>query len=443
MSRSELFLNLIERAKKEFRPISYRECVDELQWSAEEFLYYRELCENVMYAIATSENLPEEIQKIKYKDCTLRHIIVVESLKKLLQWLSEQTDVCFDMDSARHGCLFLKDRQYYGNRLNPYDYRYHCDEEYLEDRSLISHIHKSPDDFRAELEKMYHLFIDVQPIKCYQDGEIACSLEEAKKRSRLVDDTLSQLYSDIPEGIDDYDDTQKIEQWAKKKGDFIDKITILKENDEVLTDYIWSVENGCEFIPAAHTLYVYQDECPCHKESHNIDYRECYITNAKGERICLNINYCKDCKIFFIGYGDYVFYQKRYGNLICRVKFVSDDKHESISSRSDDSPLIHCGYNVGQDENLSSAERQSILLEIVKQHVMTRDEVVRYLQMFIRMNGARASMSYAVQKWNEDLEFALNITPFDSDVYDFICASENYIYDLTDITKPILLWQIE
>ena len=44
MSRSELFMNLIERAKKEFRPISYRECVDELQWSAEEFLYYRELC---------------------------------------------------------------------------------------------------------------------------------------------------------------------------------------------------------------------------------------------------------------------------------------------------------------------------------------------------------------------------------------------------------------
>lgn len=47
MNRSEIFLSLVDKAQQESRHITYKEFNENLQWDINDFLHYRELCENV------------------------------------------------------------------------------------------------------------------------------------------------------------------------------------------------------------------------------------------------------------------------------------------------------------------------------------------------------------------------------------------------------------
>lgn len=419
MNRSEIFLSLVDKAQQESRHITYKEFNENLQWDINDFLHYRELCENVMYAVNTVDNMSKQFQEIKYKEHNMRILLVSQPLQILSSWLHEQVDVCFDMDYIyKYGYFLLSKQEYYRRRLEVYD----------EERVRISYIHKGSDDFRFTLEGKYHLFITGKPVLYYIDKGICCSLDEAKRKRRLLDDEMSSVYASEPDNIDDYDDIHLVEQWAKAKGDFIDKIIALNNSDDELSDYIDSVEKGLEFIAAAHTIYVYQNTVPCQKEKHDIEAITGSITNSKGDSVVLNINHCKDCNIFFIDYDEYISYQKRYGNLICKAKFVTANERKHSSNRSEDSPLIHCGYNVSQSENLTSTERQNILSEIIKKHILTKDEVINYLNTFIRVNGAKPSMKYAVQKWTEDLDFVDKIETPKYDPYGLDDISERILY---------------
>ena len=63
----------------------------------------------------------------------------------------------------------------------------------------------------------------------------------------------------------------------------------------------------------------------------------------------------------------------------------------------------------------SSKERQYILAQIIHNHIMSKQELIKYLSYFIKMNGARNGNEYAVSKWQEDMRFVqdynINIQP--------------------------------
>ena len=52
-------------------------------------------------------------------------------------------------------------------------------------------------------------------------------------------------------------------------------------------------------------------------------------------------------------------------------------------------------------------ERQSIIAACIESGAMTKASVIRLLQRFIDVNGARERNRLAVRKWCEDLDFAL------------------------------------
>ena len=77
---------------------------------------------------------------------------------------------------------------------------------------------------------------------------------------------------------------------------------------------------------------------------------------------------------------------------------------------SNASPLMICGYNV-RSGVLTEAHRHAILTNIIYNGIMTKVEIIQYLEHFINFNGSKSNMHLAVSKWENDLEFVrrLNI----------------------------------
>ena len=80
-------------------------------------------------------------------------------------------------------------------------------------------------------------------------------------------------------------------------------------------------------------------------------------------------------------------------------------------SLAQESVLMQFGYTVSQTEDLPMIQRRAILAAIVDYHVLTKNEVISYLDSFIRFRrnqkNSDGSLRYeaAIEKWNEDREF--------------------------------------
>lgn len=69
-----------------------------------------------------------------------------------------------------------------------------------------------------------------------------------------------------------------------------------------------------------------------------------------------------------------------------------------------ESILKVCGYHVGNYSSLSKNERLRILRDIIDKQLLTKQEVLNYLNHFITVNGKRsADMSQAISEWEEDM----------------------------------------
>ena len=82
-----------------------------------------------------------------------------------------------------------------------------------------------------------------------------------------------------------------------------------------------------------------------------------------------------------------------------RVDFMNGSKlaQESI--------LMQYGYNVSQTVGLSARQRQKILAVMIDNKVLSKSEIISYLDFFIRQHGSRNNMGIAISKWEDDREF--------------------------------------
>lgn len=126
----------------------------------------------------------------------------------------------------------------------------------------------------------------------------------------------------------------------------------------------------------------------------------------------VNAGYCSNCKIFFILENTYQ-NLKNQGTLICRV---SDEKTYLKNSSNflnemtlaQQSVLMQYGYNVSQTEGLSANRRQMILAVLIDKEILTKNEIVNYLEFFVNMRQYNPKFEIAVAKWKEDIEFVEN-----------------------------------
>ena len=134
------------------------------------------------------------------------------------------------------------------------------------------------------------------------------------------------------------------------------------------------------------------------------------IIDRKGNESKIHVpaGYCTNCKVFFIMESIYQDI-KRKGIPVCRI---SDEKSYIINTAyvngmmlAQESLLMQYGYTVSQEEGLSSFVRKKILALLVDNGVMTRNDIISYLDFFINQRKDQSKYEKAIEKWESDREF--------------------------------------
>lgn len=151
----------------------------------------------------------------------------------------------------------------------------------------------------------------------------------------------------------------------------------------------------------------------CMNNKHKIDNVSAMINidnDGKKQQIKISAGYCSQCKVYFIMDSTYQGLKSK-GIILCRV---SDEKNYLKSGYmngnhlAQESILMQYGYNVSQIEGLSSTRRQKILAVIIDNKIMSKSEIISYLDFFISQRSSRSNMGIAISKWETDREFVEN-----------------------------------
>lgn len=172
------------------------------------------------------------------------------------------------------------------------------------------------------------------------------------------------------------------------------------------------VEDGTHDNIYAHfpddTLYIHKGQIVCQRNHHRIEQATAILTDKNGQDIELNVNHCLDCDKFFLDYNIYQRYREKYGTILGNIRMIKNgDFTDDGYDLADESPLRLCGYSVSQKAGLSQAERQTIIESCIKNGAMTKEAVIRLLNWFVEVNGAKKGNEQAYKKWCQDLDFVL------------------------------------
>lgn len=72
---------------------------------------------------------------------------------------------------------------------------------------------------------------------------------------------------------------------------------------------------------------------------------------------------------------------------------------------SQESVLMQYGYSVSQQEGLTMARRQKILAVLLDNEILSKSEIISYLDFFITQRQYRHGFEIAISKWENDREF--------------------------------------
>lgn len=121
------------------------------------------------------------------------------------------------------------------------------------------------------------------------------------------------------------------------------------------------------------------------------------------------IVFCPICKEFYILEDTYQDLKEK-GVVLCQVmKYKEYREYGAVNLHTEQwkkkSPLRVLGYYVGQDDELSEAQRRVVLSRIIDSKVLTKDHILSYLHFFIKMHPYDYD---AIRKWKADREFVRN-----------------------------------
>ena len=134
------------------------------------------------------------------------------------------------------------------------------------------------------------------------------------------------------------------------------------------------------------------------------------IINQKGEiqQLSISVGYCPQCNIFFILESTYE-YLKNKGTPLCRISsekaYLKGIGNYNGMKLAQESILMQHGYTVSQEEGLSPARRQKILAVLIDNKILTKNDIISYLDFFISQKKSNHKFEKAISKWQNDREF--------------------------------------
>lgn len=187
------------------------------------------------------------------------------------------------------------------------------------------------------------------------------------------------------------------------------KIRIDNEKQKTNTPKEKKITEKVEITPTftthSNTLYICKGLIACHKKKHIVESSTGLLWGKNDTVIRLNTNYCPQCKKHFIAYDEYLHYRKLHGVLLGNFKITNGSFDSPDYDMAEESPLHLCGYSVNQTENLTTNERHEILRYLIDSKILSKPDIISYLNFFIRRNGKRENMQEAVRRWNQDVEW--------------------------------------
>lgn len=171
----------------------------------------------------------------------------------------------------------------------------------------------------------------------------------------------------------------------------------------------WELEAYRGQTPAEdNTLYIHKSRIICQTRHHKIIQATAILSGVAGTDLLLNVNYCAECRKFFMSYATYQHYRNRYGIILGDLKMLKrEDFNGCEDGLAEESKLHLCGYSVSGKDGLSEAQRQSIISFVISRGIMKKEEVVSHLSWLIDTHRFRDIMASAVQKWDADLAYTL------------------------------------
>lgn len=152
-----------------------------------------------------------------------------------------------------------------------------------------------------------------------------------------------------------------------------------------------------------HVFYQLTNRCTIGRHRISSITLKCMDYRSNKE-VTVNAFYCATCNLYFINHEAIQDLMKH--NTYPAINFVIHSREINLRPFS---KLMAYGYTV-QSDILSDAQRRNILLNIVNDKLMTKQEIIRDLEFKISYNGKRESNAIALSKWRSDLEFISNYT---------------------------------
>lgn len=134
------------------------------------------------------------------------------------------------------------------------------------------------------------------------------------------------------------------------------------------------------------------------------------IINDKGNIIQTRVpaGYCPNCNVFFIMESTYQRLKMK-GTPICRISdektYMKGNIYANGMRLAQESVLMQYGYSVSQQEGLSANRRSKILAVLIDNDILTRTEIISYLDFFINQRKNNPKYEKAIEKWEMDREF--------------------------------------
>lgn len=229
-----------------------------------------------------------------------------------------------------------------------------------------------------------HHFYRVISVESYE-VDIQCT--ECEQKRHIFKSTLIENYKFAYHS--DFIDSTKSSQ---KKIESSPSLSMQKKKISVVDVIVLSTSKKCSEFN--HTIVDYIGILPVYH-------------NDQCKNLEINIGYCKQCNKYIMLTSDYI---KINGSPICEVRDQITGKiynkgYNIYDSNSTESVLHSYGYNVRAGNGLSSIDRRNILLNILKNGVCSKSEIISHLDYCINMASGKSNMSVAIHKWKSDLQF--------------------------------------
>lgn len=221
-------------------------------------------------------------------------------------------------------------------------------------------------------------------------------LRKEKPAKRSYIDSLQKTIYGRPKNVAEW---YTMKRALEKEADFLWRI------EDEISRIFDTMDEPTDGVGFGATLFIYKGKVLCHTHKHPLVPATALIHDDQDRKIELDVEYCPVCKRYMLNYTSYEQYRERHGLLIAKLKMISSNGAGGEFDMASESPLKLCGYNVSQTEGLSATTRQYLLAKIIHDGIMTKLEVIHYLEHFINMNGAKKENVLALDKWCDDLDF--------------------------------------